>query len=128
MSLTQNYRQFWRSNPGVTFDTFNGGYDQLPELDGHALLADHAAYLAAVESKPRGHILTGPVAVKGASLGKVLEVGIEPVELRQDWAWNRIVPLLGTLLEDFPNLCKRLIPIEVERRVALLPRKAFDGW
>src|SRR5690606_11607995 len=43
------------------------------------------------------------------------------VELTEDWGWNVIRPLRGTLPEDFPYLRKRLIPIDRQRRVARLP-------
>ena len=48
-----------------------------------------------------GHILTGPVAVEGAEPGDVLEVDILDVQLRQDWGYNLIRPLAGTLPDDF---------------------------
>ena len=48
-----------------------------------------------------GHILTGPIAVKGAEPGDVLEVDILDVQLRQDWGYNVIRPLAGTLPDDF---------------------------
>ena len=48
-----------------------------------------------------GHILTGPVAVEGAEPGDVLEVRIVDVRLRQDWGYNVIRPLAGTIPDDF---------------------------
>ena len=48
-----------------------------------------------------GHILTGPIAVEGAVPGDVLEVDILDVQLRQDWGYNLIKPLAGTLPDDF---------------------------
>src|SRR4029078_5630093 len=44
-----------------------------------------------VQAKLGGpHILTGPVAVRGAKAGQVLEVRIKQIELFQDWGYNTI--------------------------------------
>jgi acetamidase/formamidase len=58
------------------------------------------------------HILTGPIAVRGAEPGDTLEVRIKAVELSADWGWNVIRPLRGTLPEDFPEFRRRTIPID----------------
>ena len=50
------------------------------------------------------HILTGPVHVEGAKPAMVLEVHILDVTLFQDWGFNVIIPLLGTLPHDFESL------------------------
>ena len=39
------------------------------------------------------HILTGPVAVRGAKAGQVLEVRIKDIDLHYDWGYNAIRPL-----------------------------------
>jgi acetamidase/formamidase len=67
------------------------------------------------------HILTGPVHVKGAEPGDTLEVRILNIELTTDWGWNIIRPLKGALPEDFPNLSRRVIPIDRQTNVASLP-------
>ena len=48
-----------------------------------------------------GHILTGPVAVRGAEPGDVLEVRIIDIALGCDWGWNAIRPNAGTLPRIF---------------------------
>jgi acetamidase/formamidase len=68
-----------------------------------------------------GHIMTGPVAVKGAAPGDVLEVRILDIRLRQDWGWNAIRPLLGALPDEFPDTRLLHIPLDRERMVAHLP-------
>jgi acetamidase/formamidase len=68
------------------------------------------------------HILTGPVAVRGAEPGDTLEVRIKAIELSVDWGWNVIRPLKGTLPEDFPNFRQELIPID---RKALTAKPAW---
>lgn len=52
---------------------------------------------------PGPHILTGPIAIKGAKPGDVLEVRIIDVELYLDWGYTVTRPLWGTLPEDFPQ-------------------------
>jgi hypothetical protein len=67
------------------------------------------------------HILTGPVHVKDAKPGDTLEVRILDIELTTDWGWNIIRPLKGALPEDFPNLSRRVIPIDRHAKIARLP-------
>jgi acetamidase/formamidase len=79
------------------------------------------------------HILTGPVAVRGAQPGDTLEVRIRSIELTADWGWNVIRPLRGTLPEDFPEFQARVIPIDRNAMTAKLtwgptvPLKPFFG-
>src|SRR5258705_11375828 len=47
------------------------------------------------------HILTGPVAVKGARPGQVLQVDIEAIDVFYDWGYNSVRPLAGALPDDF---------------------------
>jgi acetamidase/formamidase len=68
-----------------------------------------------------GHILTGPIAVRGAEVGDVLEVDILDVKLRQDWGYNMIRPLAGTLPDDFHDARLLNIPLDRERMVGRLP-------
>ena len=110
-------------DPGdrVSIETISGGPDQIPPELRDNLLPDHGNFIANYKPILPGHIMTGPVAVRGAEPGDVLEVRILDVELRQDWAWNMIAPLKGSLPEDFPN--KRLlnIPLDRDAMVAELP-------
>src|SRR5688572_23881909 len=41
------------------------------------------------------HILTGPVAVRGAKAGEVLEVRIKSIGLNYNWGYNQIRPQTG---------------------------------
>ncbi len=68
-----------------------------------------------------GHILTGPVAVEGAEPGDVLEVDILDVQLRQDWGYNLIRPLAGTLPDDFHETRLMNIPLDRKRMVGRMP-------
>jgi acetamidase/formamidase len=59
------------------------------------------------------HICTGPVAVKGARPGQVLQVDIEAIEPFYDWGYNAVRPLAGALPYDFPE--NRFIHIVLDR-------------
>jgi acetamidase/formamidase len=76
---------------------------------------------AKCERQLQGHILTGPIAVTDAEPGDVLEVDILDVRLRQDWGWNLIRPLSGTLPDDFHETRILNIPLDRERMVGRMP-------
>jgi len=108
-------------DPGdtVTVDTVSGG---LVEVADPAILRPaHRAIVETLRPVLGPHILTGPIAVRGAEPGDTLEVRIESIELSVDWGWNVIRPLKGTLPEDFPAFQRRLIPIDRAARTATLP-------
>jgi acetamidase/formamidase len=109
------------SGDSVTVDTLTGSPDYIPKSGFHVPpeLAEVHARAERLEGGP--HILTGPVAVRGAKPGNVLEVRIVDVKLRQDWGFNLIRPLAGTLPDDFPE--KRLIhiPLDDKRNIGRMP-------
>jgi acetamidase/formamidase len=108
------------SGSEITIDTISGGPQNLPGEGFHIppeLLDLHAAGVPAMP----GHILTGPVAVEGALPGDVLQVDILDVSLRQNWGFNYLGPLKGTLPDDFPNHHHTIIPLDAKRGVATLP-------
>ena len=99
------------SGDTVVIETVSGGPANLPEGDFHIppeLLDIHAR----LDQVLPGHIVTGPVAVKGAMPGDVLEVRILDVALRQDWGYNVIRPLAGTLPYDFETARNVIIPLD----------------
>ncbi|SMX50318.1 acetamidase/formamidase family protein [Maliponia aquimaris] len=116
----------------IVIETVSGSPEHLPPEGFHVppeLLEIHAR-------SPRqlpGHILTGPVAVRGAQPGQVLEVRIRDVQLRQDWGWNIIRPLAGTLPDEFQTARRTNIPLDAEAGVATLswglklPLRPFFG-
>jgi acetamidase/formamidase len=59
--------------------------------------------------------------VEGAKPGQVLEVRIKEVKLRQDWAYNAILPLMGVLPDDFNEPRLLIIRLDMEKKVANLP-------
>jgi acetamidase/formamidase len=104
----------------VTIDTVTGSPDVVPDPSNFhippALASIHA------ELKPFGpHILTGPVYVEGAKPGNVLEIRIHEVSLLQDWGFNLILPLMGTLPHDYDEPRKVNIPLDLAKNVAKMP-------
>lgn len=67
------------------------------------------------------HILTGPIAVRGARTGQVLEVRIRSIELHYDWGYNVIRPLAGALPDDFQTARIIHIPLDRTRMIGKLP-------
>jgi acetamidase/formamidase len=102
------------SGDRVTISTVSGDRDMMPS----APLAIPPA-LEAIQASTRrrmvpGHICTGPVAVKGAKPGQVLQVDIEAIEPYYDWGYVHVRPLTGALPYDFPEL--RIIHSVLDRR------------
>ena len=81
-------------------------------------------YLTAIETVPQGpgpHFLTGPVYVSGARVGDVLQIDILDMKLRYDWGFVSILPLLGTLPDEFNDYETIHPEIDINRKVARLP-------
>ena len=102
------------SGERVTISTVSGMPDQMPPNGSPFSLPAPLADIHGTQS-PRlpGHICTGPVAVRGAKPGQVLEVRIENIDLHYDWGYNMIRPLMGALPDDFEQ--KRVIHIALDR-------------
>lgn len=109
------------SGDEVTVDTLSGGPETLPDAVSFRILPEHLQVHAKSERLLPGHILTGPIAVEGAAVGDVLEVEILDIKLRQDWGWNLIRPLSGTLPDDFHETRLINIPLDEQRMVGRLP-------
>ncbi|MEM9439961.1 MAG: acetamidase/formamidase family protein [Pseudomonadota bacterium] len=108
------------SGDKVTLTSVSGGPEVVPKSGffvPDALRDIHAS----VRQKLQGHILTGPVAVRGAEPGHVLEVRIHDIRLVQDWGYNAIRPLAGALPHDFHETRLMTIPLDADRGVATLP-------
>ena len=104
----------------VTIDTVTGSPDVLPDPTKFHIPPPLAEIHAKL--RPEGpHILTGPIYVEGAKPGNVLEVRIHEVSVIQDWGFNLILPLLGTLPHDYNEPRKVNIPIDLDRKVATMP-------
>jgi acetamidase/formamidase len=104
----------------VTIETISGEPEDLPP-DGAGVSAAQLAIHAQCQRGSGPHFLTGPISVHGAEPGQALEVDILDVALAEDWGWNLIEPLLGTLPQDFPERRRMIFPIDREKRLARLP-------
>jgi len=107
------------SGDELVIDTFSGGMSEV--ADPSLFRPEHRLIVDTVPQIMGPHILTGPIHVKGAEPGDTLEVRILNIELTTDWGWNIIRPLKGALPEDFPNLSRRVIPIDRQTNMARLP-------
>jgi acetamidase/formamidase len=71
-----------------------------------------------VDRGPGAHVLAGPIFVKGAMPGDVLEVRIEAIDLAVDYGFNRQRPYSGTSPQEFPAYFMRVIKINREAKTA----------
>jgi len=108
------------SGDTLTLNTVSGGPDILPD-NSFEILPEHLEIHDKVTPGGAGHIMTGPVAIRGAQPGDMVEVRILDVSLRTDWGWNRIRPLSGTLPEDFPTLTLNHLRLDREKMVGQMP-------
>jgi acetamidase/formamidase len=108
------------SGDTVVIDSVSGGPDVVP-ASGFHVPPELREIHAALQPLMPGHILTGPVFVEGAEPGDTLEVRILDVRLRQDWGYNVIRPLAGTIPEDFDTGRTLILPLDAERMVARMP-------
>lgn len=115
------------SGDTVTLSTVSGAEDLMPPRE----IADKPPFIVPkalrdihTSAKRRmvpGHMCTGPIAVRGAKPGHVLQVDIEKVELNYDWGYNNIYPLRGGLPDDFDEPRLIHIPLDRQRMVGRLP-------
>jgi acetamidase/formamidase len=108
------------SGDRVTVQTVSGGPANLPGPGYHVppeLLQIHQRS----ERRLPGHILTGPIHVRGAQPGDALEIRIVDVQLRQDWGYTFIRPLAGALPNDFAEFEQMIVALDRARGVGRLP-------
>ncbi|MGH9255974.1 MAG: acetamidase/formamidase family protein [Vicinamibacterales bacterium] len=96
--------------------------------------AELYAVYEGVEGDARGdHTLNGPIAIRGAAPGDMLEVRIRSVDVRLPIAGQGFVPNRGLLPEEFPYEKGRVTWIDVDRKVVQfapgieIPAKPFWG-
>jgi acetamidase/formamidase len=110
------------SGDEVTISTVSGPPEAMPKPDsGFAVPPALPAIHSAVPQRLGPHIMTGPVAVRGAKAGQVLEVRIKSIELHYDWGYNAIRPLAGALPDDFVRTRLIHIPLDRQRMIGRLP-------
>jgi acetamidase/formamidase len=103
--------------------TLSGHPDLLPE-DPNRVPEELQAIHSTVRKGPGPHILVGPIAVEGAEPGNVLEVVLEDICPRFDWAYNRFSPMKGALPDDFSKGNDRIINLNLEAGTA----EVAPGW
>ena len=109
------------SGDTLIIETISGGPSDLPDDQSLEVLPVHHDIHAKCQRDGGGHILTGPISIKNAKPGDMLEVKIKDIELNFNWGFNRIRPLSGTLPEDFPCYQLTTIPLDAEKMTATLP-------
>ena len=113
-----------RSVSGAPDDRVPGAWIP-PELPGiHAEVRDRG---------PGGHLLTGPIYVRGARPKDVLQVDILSVTLGAPYGYNTLAPLKGIFPDAVDRRDTQIIPIDRETGVATiapglrLPTRPFFG-
>ncbi len=85
---------------------------------------------------PRGlgpHILTGPIAVRDAGPGDVLQIDILDIRMTQPYGYNNVYPLKGMFGSEEPRQITTIIPIDLESgqaevvRGLRIPTRPFFG-
>lgn len=102
-------------DPGETIvvETVSGGPDETIDDANSCVRPALRAIHAAATPSFGPHILTGPIAVRGAEPGDALRIEILDIALADDWGFNLIRPGKGALPEDFPF--DRLIHLSIDR-------------
>lgn len=107
-------------DPGeiVTMTSVSGSRDHLPTDTAMTVRPELHAILDNVTPDLGPHILTGPVAVRGAEPGDALRVEIQDVQLADDWGYMLFRPGMGTLPDDFDYF--RRIHIGLDRAAGVV--------
>jgi acetamidase/formamidase len=109
------------SGDRVTISTVSGPAEFMPPPPFEVPQPLRAIHQQVTRKTLPGHICTGPVAVRGAKPGQVLQVDIESTELHYEWGFNNIAPLRGSLPYDFEAERVIHIALDRERMVGRLP-------
>ena len=110
------------SGDTVTVTTISGGRDALPKQDSGLDILPEYAEVHSRHEKFGPHIMTGPIHVLDAKPGDSLEVRIGAIEFRQNWGYNLIRPLGGSIPEDFGSFARSIIiPLDIVAGVAHPP-------
>jgi len=109
------------SGESVTISTVSGPPEAMPPPPHFVPPALHDIHKAKTKRMLPGHMCTGPVAVRGARSGRVLQVDIEDIGLHYDWGYTAIRPLKGALPHDFPEPRLFHVALERNRMVGRLP-------
>jgi acetamidase/formamidase len=109
------------SGESITISTVSGPPEALPPPPHSIPPALYEIHKAKTKRMLPGHMCTGPVAVRGARAGGVLQVDIEDIALHYGWGYTAIRPLRGALPYDFPEPKMMHVALEQNRMVGRLP-------
>jgi acetamidase/formamidase len=109
------------SGETVTISTVSGPPEMLPPAGFNVPQALLDVHTARTPRMVPGHMCTGPVAVRGARPGQVLQVDIEDIALHYDWGYTGMRPLKGALPHDFPEPRVMHIALDAQRMRGRLP-------
>jgi acetamidase/formamidase len=110
------------SGDRVTIQCVSGNPEWMPPPStGFEVLPELRNIHQQVRRGTGNHILTGPIFVRGAAAGDVLEVRILGIELRQNWGYNLFRPYGGTLAEEFPYHRLFHLALDKNTNTAALP-------
>ena len=119
------------SGSTVVIETLPAAFPEDLPADTSLLTPDHVKALNEVRlggpsdrfvNGPIGpHMLTGPIYVKNAKPGDVLQVEILDIELKQDWGFSAILPNLGTLPDEFTNYQRKHTLIDRQSKTGKCP-------
>jgi acetamidase/formamidase len=110
-------------DPGetITINSVSGAAEQCPTKAGMTVRPELVAIQKAVSPELGPHILTGPVAVRGAMPGDALRIEMIDVKLADDWGFTLFKPGMGTLPDDFATAHLSHIGIDRAKGVVSTP-------
>ena len=117
-------------DPGdtVVLECVSGAPEAMPGPGTGLRVPEALAAIHAADPPRMGpHIITGPVAVRGAEPGDVLRIDILAIEPGADWGFCGFRPLFGTLPEDFPYARMLHIPVDRAAGTATIPMMVREG-
>ncbi|WP_027092786.1 acetamidase/formamidase family protein [Cohnella thermotolerans] len=82
-------------------------------------------YATVTDHGPGVHILTGPVAVKGAAVGDTLAVGIERIRVDAPYGFNYMGPMSGLFYNEMEDAEVAIVTYDEERRYGRLGRASI---
>ncbi len=109
------------SGDTVTLASFPAGGESALPTDRSRVPAAYRTVLDTLPAGPGPHFITGPIYVEGAAPGDTLQVDIIKLRPTMDWGFVSILPLLGTLPDEFTDYETIHPEIDCVRNVARLP-------
>ena len=109
------------SGDTVTLASFPAGDASMCPNDASRVPASYRFALDTLPAGPGPHFITGPIFVRGAEPGDTLQVDILDAKLTMDWGFVAIMPLLGTLPDEFTDYETIHPVIDRARNVVTLP-------